>query len=45
MRLDKCINTLSVIYQERESGCHMTEEAIAKNAKKLGLGLRYELES
>lgn len=42
--MDKCINTLSVIYQERELGRRMTNEEVAENAQKLGLGLRYELE-
>jgi hypothetical protein len=42
--MDKCINTLSVIYQEHELGRRMTDEEVAENAKKLVLGLRYELE-
>jgi hypothetical protein len=35
--MDKCINTLSVIYQERELGRRMTETEIAENAVKLKL--------
>ena len=42
--MDQCINTLSVIYQERELGL-MTDEEVAENAQNLGLGLRYELEA
>jgi hypothetical protein len=41
----KCINTLSVIYQARELGRRMTDEKVAENAQKLGLGLRYQLEN
>ena len=42
--MDQCINTLSVIYQERELGRRMTDEEVAENAQNLGLGLRYESE-
>jgi len=42
--MDKCINTLSVIYQERELGRRMTNEEVLENAKSLGLRLKYQLE-
>ena len=42
--MDQCINSLSIIYQERALGRRMTDAEIAENARKLKLGVRYAVD-
>ena len=42
--MDQCINSLSIIYKERELGRGMTDAEMAENARELKLGVRYAME-
>lgn len=42
--MDQCINSLSIIYKERELGRRMTDAEVAENARELKLGVRYAVE-
>ena len=42
--MDQCINSLSIIYKERELGRRMTDAEMAGNARELKLGVRYAVE-
>ena len=42
--MDQCINSLSIIYQERSLGRRMTDAEIGENARKLKLGVCYAVE-
>ena len=42
--MDQCINSLSIIYKERELGRRMTDAEVVENARELKLGVHYAVE-